>query len=151
MNKVTRRNPNAIYQALGSIEANCKTEIAVGFPHGKQQAYPDGTPVEDVAASHVYGLGVPQRDFMALALVDLPDKIRPFLEAIGQQANKKESRALQEAAGQQAVSVIQQAITDLDTPPNAPATIAKKGSSNPLIDTGHMRTAVTYVIRSKTR
>ncbi len=32
--------------------------------------------------------------------------------------------------------------------PNSPATIARKGSENPLIDTGAMRKAITYVVRS---
>jgi len=32
-------------------------------------------------------------------------------------------------------------------PPNAPSTIKAKGSSEPLIDTGAMRKAITYVIR----
>lgn len=38
-------------------------------------------------------------------------------------------------------------ITDLQTPPNAPATIRRKGSSNPLIDTGHMRASIKHRIR----
>lgn len=33
--------------------------------------------------------------------------------------------------------------------PNAPSTIAKKGSSAPLIDTGALRAAVTYVVRKE--
>lgn len=35
-------------------------------------------------------------------------------------------------------------------PPNTPYTIKKKGSSQPLIDTGEMRKAITYVVRDKT-
>lgn len=31
---------------------------------------------------------------------------------------------------------------------NSPLTIAKKGSSNPLIDTGEMRKSITYVVKS---
>ena len=38
---------------------------------------------------------------------------------------------------------VQQEITDLRTPPNSPVTIRLKGSSNPLIDTGEMRSKVT--------
>lgn len=34
-------------------------------------------------------------------------------------------------------------------PPNSPKTIAKKGSDSPLIDTGEMRKAITYVIREE--
>lgn len=32
-------------------------------------------------------------------------------------------------------------------PPNSPETIRRKGSANPLIDTGSMRKAITYVVR----
>ena len=35
-------------------------------------------------------------------------------------------------------------------PPNAPSTIkAKKGKSNPLIDTGELRKSITYVVSNK--
>lgn len=33
-------------------------------------------------------------------------------------------------------------MTDLQDPPNAPITIARKGSSNPLIDTGRLRASI---------
>lgn len=48
-----------------------------------------------------------------------------------------------EGVGILAAGATQQFITDLKTPPNAPYTIAKKGSDNPLIDTGRMRASVT--------
>jgi len=52
--------------------------------------------------------------------------------------------------GVEAEGAIRQYITDLDTPPNAPSTISRKGSSNPLIDTGAMRQSVTStVVRKK--
>lgn len=34
-------------------------------------------------------------------------------------------------------------------PPNSPRTIRRKGSDQPLIDTGEMRKAITYVVRDK--
>ena len=34
-------------------------------------------------------------------------------------------------------------------PPNSPVTIALKGSARPMIDTGTMRKAITYVVREK--
>ena len=43
--------------------------------------------------------------------------------------------------------VVQKQIVDVRTPPNAPSTIAQKGSSNPLIDTGRMRSAVNYEVK----
>lgn len=42
--------------------------------------------------------------------------------------------------------MIQQSITDLKDPPNAPRTIAMKGSSNPLIDSGQYRKSITYAV-----
>lgn len=55
-----------------------------------------------------------------------------------------------EIIGQIAVGKVQQYMTDLQDPPNAPSTIAKKGSSNPLIDTGALRQSVTYSITNTT-
>ena len=43
---------------------------------------------------------------------------------------------------EQVAGDVRRNITKLRTPPNAPATITKKGSSNPLIDTGTMRQSV---------
>jgi hypothetical protein len=48
--------------------------------------------------------------------------------------------------GDWAVSEIRKTIAQGVPPPNAPATIARKGSSHPLIDTGDMYNAVGYEI-----
>lgn len=48
--------------------------------------------------------------------------------------------------GLEAVADIQKKITDIRTPPNAPVTIAQKGSDNPLIDTGRLRQSVTFSV-----
>lgn len=48
--------------------------------------------------------------------------------------------------GALAVGSVQSYMTDLSDPPNAPSTIAAKGSANPLIDTGELRQSVTYTI-----
>lgn len=51
-----------------------------------------------------------------------------------------------EIIGQIAVGKVQDYMTNLSAPPNAKSTVAKKGSSNPLIDTGALRQSVTYSI-----
>ena len=48
--------------------------------------------------------------------------------------------------GQTHEDSVKQSITNLRTPANAPRTIAQKGSSNPLIDTGQTRNSVRYVV-----
>ena len=45
-----------------------------------------------------------------------------------------------------AVGHVQKYMTELRTPPNAASTIKKKGSSNPLIDSGALRQSVSYEI-----
>lgn len=51
-----------------------------------------------------------------------------------------------EAVGVVAAGKVKVYMTDLKTPPNAASTIRKKGSSNPLIDTGAMRQSVTHQV-----
>lgn len=46
--------------------------------------------------------------------------------------------------GERMVADIRIALTDLRSPPNAPSTIAQKGSDNPLIDTGGLRRRITH-------
>lgn len=61
-----------------------------------------------------------------------------------------DSKQIMDRVGVEAEGAIRQYITDLNTPPNAPSTIKRKGSSNPLIDTGAMRQSVTStVVRKK--
>lgn len=54
---------------------------------------------------------------------------------------------IHEQLGLVAAASVQQYMVDLRTPPNAPSTIERKGSSNPLIDTGELRQSVTYEIQ----
>lgn len=51
-----------------------------------------------------------------------------------------------ETMGELMVGMIQKYLTDLKYPPNAPSTITYKGSSNPLIDEGHLRDSITYKV-----
>ena len=58
-----------------------------------------------------------------------------------------ESRVTQrgwEQLGLLVQAAIQRRVVELRTPPNAPATIKAKKSSNPLIDTGLLLTSVTW-------
>ncbi len=46
--------------------------------------------------------------------------------------------------GEYVVGQLQEYLTDIDDPENHPFTAAQKKSTNPLIDTGRMREAITY-------
>ena len=133
--------------------------------------YPDGTPVAAVAAWNEFGTErkgfhrnlrqrVPERPFFRQALYiansHVPDIVRRGIDS----KTLEVTPSLAEEVGLYVQGEVQQRITDLRHPPNRPITIhggwlgkpgkglyiKGKGSSNPLIDTGTMRTAVTFMV-----
>lgn len=50
------------------------------------------------------------------------------------------------AIGEYSVGLIQEYLTDLRSPANSPATVKLKGSSNPLIDKGQLRSSITFKV-----
>lgn len=55
---------------------------------------------------------------------------------------KKTSKNALKTIGQVIEAAVKKTMTDLRTPANAPSTIARKRSSNPLIDTGRLRASI---------
>lgn len=87
---------------------------------------------------------------------------RPFLDLGVASGNKEYLETIQDGikrglpteqiinqVGLLAAGNVKQFITDLRTPPNTPATIKRKGSSNPLIDTGNLRASIDYTVESE--
>lgn len=147
---IIRKNPNALREVYERIGRAAQKEIAVGFPKGKAQAYPDGTSVVDVAAWNVFGTkSIPQRDFMALARRGIVKNCEPLLKELAKLEEGRGAESLRKAIGEAGKAAIQNAITDLNDPPNASSTIAAKGSSNPLINTGRMLNSVSYDVRDR--
>lgn len=61
--------------------------------------------------------------------------------------NLSGAEAAYNRAGMVGAAAAQEVFGSGDLAPNAPSTIARKGSSAPLIDTGSLRANVTYVVR----
>lgn len=94
-----------------------------------------------------YKIKIPERPWLMPGVESGYDKyIRIIRNAVKRDQNLE--KALNRV-GVVAVSQVQQYMTELKTPANAPGTIAKKGSSNPLIDEGVLRQSVTYKIETK--
>lgn len=127
-----------------------KMEIRVGF-QGWTNAYKDGTDLIDVAAFNEFGTSdIPARPFMRQSFESHEDK----LEAAGRRANNALARGdsveqVLKRTGVAAKGLIQKEIREGEFVPNKPSTVSKKGSDQPLIDTGHMRQSVQYVIKRK--
>ena len=116
--------------------------VDVGFFKGTH-TYPNGKDVTTVARDNDQGTKrIPERPFMIPAGNKAANKtINITVEAIAN--GMDESQALSKA-GILFKNAIQREITNLKEPPNAESTILKKGSSNPLIDTGKMRSSVQW-------
>jgi hypothetical protein len=112
---------------------------------------PGGMTVGTLAEIHEFGLGVPQRSFLrAWADADRA-KIDRVWGALLRKVLKSEltlDQAL-EQFGIWAQGQVQQFIADSRVqPPLDQRTIDAKGSSVPLIDTGQLRSSITYEVRT---
>lgn len=120
--------------------------VEIGFFKGTH-TYPNGKDVTIVARDNDKGTKrIPQREFMIPAGNKAANKtINITVYSIV--GGIDESQALSKA-GELFVGFIQKEITNLKEPPNSPYTIEKKGSSNPLIDSGDMRKSVKWKLRT---
>ena len=130
-------------------------KIEVGFNEnsGKYAANEEGEEitVADVVAWNEFGSErSPSRPFMRQTVEDYKGQITKH-------ANKAVKAAIHGGGAEEALNSIgaftkgkmQLEIRNGDWVPNAPYTIAKKGSDKPLIDTGRMRQSIVYVIKEK--
>ena len=103
------------------------------------------TTVIDVATKHEFGIGVPKRSF----ITDWADeseeeakrRLRKAAERIAEQGNLEQEL---NRFGLWAQGEIQMRISRRIDPPISQATVDRKGSDVPLIDTGQLRSSVTY-------
>ena len=142
-------------ELLKRVKEATSQEAAVGFPRGKDGIgnphYENGASILQVAIWNNYGLGVPRRPFMFVASKRIHEATRAAITRTIQAINKGQSDGVKnlERMAILAQGIIQTTITDGGWTPNAPSTVAMKDSATPLIDSGDMRKAVTWVIRAK--
>ena len=130
---------------LQAIKKAKNARVKVGFPSGKDSTDEDGVSALDKAMINNYGLGVPKRPFMAMAFAQNESKYKKFLGS-NLLANPEKIDETLNKIGAMGKADIQNTITSLKSPPNSDLTIKLKGSSNPLIESGHMRQSVTWEI-----
>ena len=95
-----------------------------------------------------WGGPIPERPFFRNAMRNNRDKYRAAMKAAARQilADEVTIGSVLRRLGVMTQGDVQASITALMSPPNSPVTIARKGSSKPLIDTGEMRQAVTFKV-----
>ena len=144
---VTRRQKKGFFDKAMDFFKRPKPVVEVGFPEGEV----DGE-VRERAIYNEFGTRtIPERPFMRNALRQNGDKYQALIKRASPKILRGETTPEAELRkiGIVAQGDVQHEIEVLDTPPNAPSTIARKGSSNPLIETGVMRQAVTYKVSKR--
>lgn len=163
--KITVTGGDKVIGLLREVRKFDLPDIEVGFfetarypnvytgkaPRSGERQYPHH--VATVAAWQEYGTraGTPERPFFRNVLNELPGDpaFRSLMENIVDFERRRVSITAAKLVGQYVASKVQESIRTLKEPPNAPRTIARKQSSNPLIDVGIMRTSVTYEVRGE--
>nr|DAL24913.1 MAG TPA_asm: virion morphogenesis protein [Caudoviricetes sp.] len=108
-------------------------------------------PLAVIAAIHEFGLGdMPQRSFLRSAYDENLPMIDKMIQRVANGAvfGLGTNAALNQL-GNVVQGMVQRKIVDGPFVPNSPATIKRKKSSKPLIDTGHLRQSIRYVIERK--
>ena len=135
---------------MADIRVTAKMAVSVGV-HG-DAGDEEGTPLAQYASANEFGTEkIPERSFIRSTV----DAEMSNLKAIRNKALLQ--IALGRLAPRQGIALIgvylqgkiQEKIASNVPPPNAPATIAAKGSSVTLIDTGRMRQAITYEVHEE--
>lgn len=131
------------------LEELTKLEVAVGYQQGETSE--DGVDMVDIALFNELGtVHSPSRPFIRDSLNNNKDKISQFMQSAAKGiVNGKSAEDVLKKIGTFQKGLIQKEITSGNFVPNSPATIRKKGSSTPLIDTGRMRQSVNFVVRER--
>lgn len=127
------------------------SQVKVGIPDGALR-YPEGVALLLVAAVQEFGSTdgrIPERSYLRATVVKEAEKFRKFWRSDHARdllMGEGNADLILNLLGQLAQAEVQKTIIKIKEPPNAPATIAAKGSSNPLVDTGLLRQSIRYVV-----
>lgn len=122
--------------------------VRVGFLEGATYPTKAATPVAAVAAYQNFGTRrIPPRPFFSNMVAEespgWPGAVATNLRSTGYDVDRTLNLVGEGIAGQ-----LRQSIVDTNSPPLAQSTIDRKGSSKPLVDTGHMLNTVDYEVKT---
>ena len=143
------KTPKKILKRIEELKKLKKKSVVVGFPKGHNN-YPDGTSVAMVAAVHEFGSDVrniPLRPYFrpTLHANDFYKRLRKMTFTKVIKGTLKQEVAMHQL-GDTVANDIKDAIVAVSSPALKEKTKKKKGSSNPLVDTGHLIHSVTHKV-----
>lgn len=152
MGTVVRRVDRGAARLAVTVQASqARPHVRVGVleAEGAKQHGADDLTVADVARWAEFGIGQPQRSWLrgtvAARRAQIEERMRIESRAV-LEGKRTQEQALSRL-GVFIVGLIQERIAAGIDPPNAQATIDRKGSSTPLIDTGQLRSSITSQYR----
>lgn len=130
------------------------SKVRVGLPAGESdqdninKAIWNEFGTQGGASGGGWGGPIPERPFLRNAMRDNKPAYRAAMQTSARKllTGETDLDTVLKKLGIKAQGDIQGEITSLSSPANSPTTIKLKGSSNPLIDSGEMRGAVTWKI-----
>ncbi len=141
---------------------NHHLEIGILSGQGAEDAHGDGEfTIVGIAAVHEFGvtiqrvgkdathlITIPERSYMRAGWdskqADIDKKVQYYL---GQVIDGKiDAYTFFNIIGEQVSSYLQEYLVALSAPPLAQSTIDRKGSSNPLVDTGRLGDSITFKV-----
>jgi hypothetical protein len=146
--KVTDKGADALLKRMRTARGTHAVTIGV---HAEEGAAPHGeATLLDVAAFHEFGTErTPRRSFVADWSDENEHKNRERLEKIGVALAEGKVPSVEVGLarfGVLGVADVQKRMVSGIAPPLADVTIERKGSSTPLIDSGQLKSAITYRI-----
>lgn len=148
--RVVDRGANALLRRLAKSREAVRVGILDDSPK-KAREGDGGRHSLEVAAVHEFGApaaGIPQRSFIR-ATVDLNEREIARLQHATMTAfvqGKVTLRQGLDRIGMKVAAMMQKRFAAGIEPPLAESTIARKGSSKPLVDTGQLRSSITWVV-----
>jgi hypothetical protein len=149
--KVIDRGYNKLREQIAQMaESPDGAHVKVGFLEGKlgDQVHSENLTVTQVAVFNEFGTPtIPERPFLR----DTSDVIKSDMANLADKMldqivrGKSTVKKALDIIGLKVQAAFRKAVTDWDSPPNAPSTIRKKGADNPLVDTGQMRNSIEFV------
>lgn len=140
--KVKSKGDAKAYMKKMQARFKGKRHVAVGFPKGKVS----GEDLNKAVWNEFGTKDIPERPFLRNTMKDNKRLYVKILKK-GAKSIVRGEYNIDTALSRLGIQIqgdIQNSILTLKSPPNKAATIRKKGSSNPLIDKGKMRGAVTW-------
>jgi len=107
--------------------------------------------VANIGFAHEFGTStIPERSFIRATTKENKKEIVKLQEKLLKKVQSGEMKVEQALGlvGSFVAGLISKKIVDIKSPPNSPRTIAEKGSSNPLIDTGQLKNSITWEVNS---